>query len=224
MTDRVVVITGATGALGKLAAQTFASRGDSLVLLSRNQTELDSLARDLNLPSERLLTRAVDLLDAPSLRATAEAVEANFGVVHALIHLVGGWTGGKTIAETPAEDLTSMLNQHAWTTFHLFQAFVPQLIASGWGRVITVSLPLTVHPQPKMSAHAAGKAAQESLVLTLAEETRGTGVTANILHVNSIDAKGTGKGTSSKEIVAKMEYLFSEEASQVTGMRIALDK
>ena len=222
MTERVVVITGATGALGKLAAQTFASRGDSLVLLSRDQDELDSLARDLNLPSNRFLTRAVDLLDAPSLRATAEAVEANFGAAHALIHLVGGWTGGKTIAETPAEDLTSMLNQHAWTTFNLFQAFVPQLIASGWGRVITVSLPLTVHPQPKMSAHAAGKAAQESLVLTLAEETRGTGVTANIIHVNSIDVKGTGKGTSPKVIVAKMEYLCSEEASDVTGMRINL--
>ena len=222
MTDRVIVITGATGALGKLAAQTFASRGDSLVLLSRNQDELDSLARDLNLPSNRLLTQTVDLLDAQSLRATAEAVDANFGAVHALIHLVGGWTGGKTIAETAVDDFASMLNQHAWTTFHLFQAFVPRLIASGWGRVITVSLPLTVRPQPKMSAHAAGKAAQESLVMTLAEETRGTGVTANIIHVNSIDSKGTGKGTSPKEIVAKMEYLFSEEAINVTGARIPL--
>jgi NAD(P)-dependent dehydrogenase (short-subunit alcohol dehydrogenase family) len=224
MTDRVILITGATGALGKLAAQTFASRGDSLVLLSRNQDDLDSLARDLNLPSDRLFTRSVDLLDAQSLRATAEAVEANFGAVHALIHLIGGWTGGKTIVESSADDFASMLNQHAWTTFHLFQAFVPQLIANGWGRVITVSLPLTVRPQPKMGAHAAGKAAQEALVMTLAEETRGSGVTANIIHVNSIDAKGTGKGTSPKEIVAKMEYLCSDEASKVTGMRIPLYK
>lgn len=222
MTERVILITGATGALGKLAAQTFASRGDSLVLLSRNQTELDSLARDLNLPSDRLLTQAVDLLDAPSLRATAEAVEAKFGAVHALIHLVGGWTGGKSIVESSADDFASMLNQHAWTTFNLFQAFVPKLIANGWGRVITVSLPLTVHPRPKMSAHAAGKAAQEALVLTLAEETREQGITANIIHVNSIDTKGTGKGTPPKEIVAKMEYLFSEEASEVTGMRIPI--
>ena len=224
MTDRVVVITGATGALGKLTAQTFASRGDSLVLLSRNQSELDSLVRDLNLPSERLLTRIVDLLDSQALRDSAEAVEATFGRVDILIHLVGGWTGGKTISETAVDDFASMLNQHAWTTFRLFQAFVPLLIANGWGRVITVSLPLTVHPQPKMSAHAAGKAAQESLVLTLAEETRGTGVTANIIHVNSIDAKGTGKGTSPKEIVAKMEYLCSEDASKVTGMKIPIYK
>jgi NAD(P)-dependent dehydrogenase (short-subunit alcohol dehydrogenase family) len=222
MTERVIVITGATGALGKLAAQTFASRGESLVLLSRNQSELDSLVRDLNLPSERIFTRVVDLLDAPSLRATAEAVAAKFGAVHALIHLVGGWTGGKTIVESSADDFASMLNQHAWTTFHLFQAFVPHLIAAGWGRVITVSLPLTVHPQAKMGAHAAGKAAQEALVMTLAEETRGTGVTANIIHVNSIDTKGTGKGTPPKEIVAAMEYLCSEEASKVTGMRIAI--
>ncbi len=222
MTDRVTVITGATGVTGKLAAQTFASRGDSLVLLSRNQDELDSLARDLNLPSNRLLTQTVDLLDAQSLHATAEAVEAKFGRVHALIHLVGGWTGGKTIPETSVDDFASMLDQHAWTTFHLFQAFVPRLIASGWGRVITVSLPLTVRPQAKMSAHAAGKAAQEALVMTLAEETRGTGVTANIIHVNSIDSKGTGKGTPPQEIVAKMEYLCGEDAPDVTGERITL--
>ena len=224
MTDRVVVITGATGALGKLTAQTFASRGDSLALLSRDQSELDSLARDLNLPSDRLFTRVVDLLDSQALRDSAEAVEATFGRVDILIHLVGGWTGGKTISETAVDDFASMLNQHAWTTFNLFQAFVPHLIAAGWGRVITVSLPLTVHPRPKMSAHAAGKAAQESLVLTLAEETRGTGITANIIHVDSIDVKGMGKGTSPQEIVAKMEYLCSEEASQMTGMRVALDK
>ena len=113
MDKRVIVITGATGALGQLAAQTFASRGDSLVLLSRNQSELDSLARDLTLPPNRIYTRALDLLDAPTLRATAEAVAATFGRVHVLIHLVGGWTGGKTIQESTTDDLSFMLNQHA---------------------------------------------------------------------------------------------------------------
>ena len=224
MDKRVIVITGATGVLGNLTARAFAERGHSLALLDFNQEKLDSLVRDLNLPAERLYARVVDLLDAPTLRATAEAVSVKFGALHALIHLVGGWTGGKTIAETPAEDFSSMLNQHAWTTFNLFQAFVPYLIATGWGRVITVSLPLTVHPQAKMSAHAAGKAAQESLVMTLAEETRGQEIAANIIHVGSIDTKGTGKGTSPQEIVAAMMYLFSDEASKVTGSRIPIYK
>jgi len=221
MSERVVVVTGATGALGKLTAKTFASRGDSLALLSRNRTELDSLRRDLNLPSDRLYTRVIDLLDAPTLHATAEAVVAKFGAIHILIHLVGGWTGGKVIYETSADDLSSMLNQHTWTTFHLFHAFVPYLLSSKWGRVITVSLPLTVRPAAKMGAHAAGKAAQEALVMTLAEETRGTGVTANVIHVDSIDGKGMG--TSPKEVVAAMEYLCSEEASKITGTRFPLN-
>lgn len=222
MDKRVVVITGATGALGQQTARAFADLGHSLALLDRNQEKLDSLVRDLNLPSERLYARAVDLLDAPTLRATAEAVAAALGGVHALIHLVGGWTGGKSIPESSPDDLTFMLNQHAWTTFHLFQAFVPHLVASGWGRVITLSLPLTVHPAAKMGAYAAGKSAQEALVTTLAEETRGQGVTANIIHVQSIDVKGTGKGTSPAEIVAAMMYLCSEEASKVTGARMPL--
>jgi len=220
MTDRVTVITGATGVTGKLAAQAFASRGDSLVLLSRNQDELDSLARDLNLPSDRILTQAVDLLDAQSLRATAEAVDANLGAVHTLIHLIGGWTGGRTIVEISVDDFASMLDQHAWTTFHLFQAFTPLLAQHG--RVIVVSSPLATSPTAKMGAYVAAKSAQETLVLTLAEELREQGVTANIIQVKAIDVKGTGKGTSPKEIVATMEYLCSEEAANVTGTRMAI--
>jgi len=222
MTEHVIVITGATGALGNLTARAFAAGGHSLALLDHNQEKLDALVRDLNLPAGRLYTRVVDLLDAPTLRATAEAVSAKFGAVHALIHLVGGWTGGKSIPEASADDLTFMLNQHAWTTFNLFQVFVPHLAASGWGRVITLSLPLTVHPSAKMGPYAAGKAAQEALVTTLAEEMRGQGVTANIIHVQSIDAKGTGKGTSPAEIVAAMMYLCSDEAAKVTGARIPI--
>lgn len=224
MNERVVVITGATGVLGKQAAHAFADLGHSLALLDHNQEKLASLVRDLNLPSKRLFTRTVDLLDAPTLRATAEVVSVKFGAIHALIHLVGGWTGGRTIVDSSADELTFMLNQHAWTTFNFFQAFVPHLVASGWGRVITVSLPLTIHPSAKMGPYAAGKAAQEALVMTLAEEVREQSITANIIHVQSIDAKGTGKGTSPTEIVAAMMYLCSDEAAKVTGARIPVYK
>ena len=114
MKNRVVVITGATGVLGQLAAHTFAEGGASLALLSNDQEKLDALARDLNLPEERILTHTADLLDADAVRDAAEAVSAKFGRMDALIHLVGGWTGGKTIAESDADDFAFMLNQHTW--------------------------------------------------------------------------------------------------------------
>jgi len=222
MKNRTILITGATGALGNHVAKTFAAQGHSLALLDSNAEKLDGLVRDLNLPKERLYAQAIDLLDASAVRASAEAVTTHFGAVHALIHLVGGWTGGRTIQDTSAEELTSMLNQHVWTTFNLFKSYVPHLIASGWGRVITLSLPLTVHPEPKLSAHSAGKAAQESLVMTLAEETLNQGITANIIHIQGIDTKGDGKGATPAEIVAAMLYLCSDEASQVTGVRLPI--
>ena len=149
MKNRVVVITGATGGLGQIAARAFAEQGASLALLSTDQDKLDALARDLNLPEDRILTQAANLLDADAVQDSAEAVSAKFGRVDALIHLVGGWTGGKTIAESDADDFAFMLNQHAWTTIHLLHAFSPKLAANGWGRVIAVSSPLATSQPPR---------------------------------------------------------------------------
>jgi len=222
MNKRVVVITGATGALGRVTAHTFAREGASLALLSNDHGKLDALARDLNLPDDRILTYAVNLLDAGSVREGAEIVSAKFGRVDALIHLVGGWTGGKSIAESNADEFEFMLNQHAWTTIHLMQAFLPELVANGWGRVIAVSSPLTTNPSAKMGAYAVGKAAQETLLMTLADEFTGTDVTANVIQVKAIDVKGIGKGTSPQEIVSAMVYLFSDEAGKINGARIPM--
>jgi NAD(P)-dependent dehydrogenase (short-subunit alcohol dehydrogenase family) len=220
--NKTVVISGATGGLGRQAAEAFAGRGHSLILLDRNQAKLDALTRALNLPAERLFASAVDLRDGETVRATAEAVAVKFGAVHALIHLVGGWVGGKTLLEGEAKDLDSMLSQHVWTTFHLFQAFVPQLLQNKWGRVMIVSASTVPHPPGKTGIYTAAKAAQENLVLTLAAEVREQGVTANIVQVHAIDVGDTGKGTRPAEIVAAMLYLFSDEAAKVSGARIPL--
>src|SRR5687768_6812061 len=219
---RVVVITGATGALGSKTAHAFAARGDSLALLDHNQDRLDSLARDLNLSDERLFASVVELRDGAAVHATAEAIAAKFGRVDALIHLVGGWVGGKTLSESSADDLESMLGQHVWTTFHLFQSLGPKLAANGWGRVMIVSASTVPKPPEKRGIYSAAKAAQENLVLTLSAELKDKGVTANIIQVKAIDAGNKGTGTTPDEIVAAMLYLFSEEASKVNGARIPL--
>ncbi len=207
---------------GRRPRTTFAAQGHSLVLLDHNQDRLDALRRDLNLPEERLLASMVDLRDGEAVRATAEAAAAKFDGVHALIHLVGGWAGGKTLMESDAKDLDFMLGQHIWTTFHLFQAFAPQMVKNGWGRVIIVSASTVPHPPGKTGLYTAAKAAQENLVLTLAAELKEQGVTANIIQVRAIDVQNSGKGTTPEEIVAAMLYLFSDEAAKVNGARIPL--
>lgn len=224
MNNPVVVISGATGAAGTEAARAFAKQGASLALLSSNQSKLDALADGLNLPASRLMTHAADLRSPDAVSSAERLVTAKFGRADILLHLVGGWVGGKTLLETTAQDLDEMISQHFWTTLHMVQAFIPGMLRSGWGRVIVVSSPLANHPAAKMGAYAIGKAAEETLLLTLAQELKDSGVTANIIQVRSIDALGTdkGKGTAPDEISAAMLYLCSNEAARLNGTRFPL--
>jgi NAD(P)-dependent dehydrogenase (short-subunit alcohol dehydrogenase family) len=219
---KTIVITGATGALGSLAAKTFAGLGHNLALLDKDSEKLDSLVRDLNLPANRLSAQTVDLLDAAALQTSAEAVLSKFGSVHALFHLVGGWVGGKTFVDASHDDLEFMLNQHVRTTFNLFKVFSPALSANDWGRVIVISASTVPNPPGKSAVYTATKAAQENMVLSLAAELKDSKVTANIIQVRAIDVENKGTGTTPAEIVSAMEYLFSTQADKINGARIPL--
>ena len=164
MNNKVILITGATGALGSKTARAFAEHGHSLVLLAHDQAKVDSLVRDLDLPGERFLASVVELRDGQAVRAVTEAVSAKFGAVHGLIHLVGGWVGGKTLPEASVDEMDFMLGQHVWTTFHLFQAFTPHLVKSNGGRVIVVSASTVPSPPGKTGPYTAAKAAQDASV------------------------------------------------------------
>jgi NAD(P)-dependent dehydrogenase (short-subunit alcohol dehydrogenase family) len=222
MNNPVVVITGATGVTGQVAARAFAMQGASLALLSSNSAKLEALAAELNLPAARLVTRVADLRIKEEVSAAATYVNTKFGRVDILLHLVGGWAGGKTLIETPTTELETMLAQHFWTTFHLIQAFTPSMTQHGWGRVVVVSSPVASSPTAKMGAYAVAKAAEETMLMVLAQESKGTGVTANVIQVQSIDVAGKGKGTTPDEIVAAMLYLCSDVAAKVNGARIPL--
>jgi NAD(P)-dependent dehydrogenase (short-subunit alcohol dehydrogenase family) len=228
---QTVVIAGASGALGSTLARELAGAGANLALLERSEEKLAALVESLGVPAERVFTRVVDLLDAAATHAAGDAVAHRFGRVDALLHLVGGWVGGKLLLETEPADLDFMLNQHARTTFNALRAFTPHLQRNGWGRIVVVSTPLAARPGAKNSAYVAGKAAQEALILTLAQELKGSGVTANLLLVNAIDAKreklsaptsGNANWSTPEELSAAVMFLLSDAAATVNGARLPM--
>ena len=229
--NRVAVIIGATGGLGPVVTSELAGHGVNLALLDRNPDKLAALTKSLGLPESRFLTRAVNLLDPAETKSAAEAVVAKFGKIDILLHLIGGWTGGKTIVEASADDLAFMLNQHVWTSFNVTQAFVPHLLANGWGRVVMVSSPFASRPVAKGGPYAIGKSGQEALMLALSQELKGTGVTANLLQVKTIDVKREKVSTPSpenatwstpEELASAILYLLSDEAGAVNGAKIPM--
>jgi NAD(P)-dependent dehydrogenase (short-subunit alcohol dehydrogenase family) len=228
---RIAVITGATGGLGSVLARSLAERGAYLALLDRDQGKLTSFAEVLSLPEPGFIARSVDLLDPVGTKSAAEAIVAKFGRIDILLHLVGGWTGGRTILETPASDLAFMLNQHIWTSFNVVQAFIPYLLRNGWGRIVMITSPFATHPNAKGGPYAIAKSGQETLILTLSQELKGTGVTANLLQAKTIDNKRVkvsdpslenASWTTPQELVSAILYLLSDDAGTVNGAKIPL--
>jgi NAD(P)-dependent dehydrogenase (short-subunit alcohol dehydrogenase family) len=229
--NRVAVITGAAGGLGSTLAGELAAQGANLALLSLDRARLKSQVRILGLPESRIFTQPVDLLDLAKTKSAASAILAKFGRIDILLHVVGGWTGGKTLVESPADDMVFMLNQHVWTTFNVIQAFVPALISNGWGRVAMITSPYAARPNARGGPYSVGKAGQEALMQTLSKELIGTGVTANLLQAKTIDAQrkkvsapsaDNASWTTPEELTAAILYLLSDEAGTVNGAKIPL--
>jgi len=232
LAERVVLVTGATGVLGRVVVGRFAAAGARLGLVGTDLERLAHVARDLGLGADRWAASVGDLRDEAGTSAAVKAVADRFGQVDVVLHLVGGWTGGTPVVELDPDELKGMLDQHLWTTLNVIKASVPGMIAAGWGRVAAVGSRPALEAAPRSASYAIAKAAEDTLLRTLAREVAGTGVTVNLVTVGTIDEKHerhsapTPKNatwTTPEEIAAAFLYLSSDEAEAVNGVRLPLD-
>lgn len=229
--ERTVIIAGAAGGLGSVATAAFAKSGAKLALLGRDQGKLEELAAELNLPAGRTLAKAVDLGRPQEVDSVASDLLEKFGGIDILLNFVGGWIGGKGVFETKQEELVSMLDQHLYASYAMIKSFVPTMVKNHWGRVLAVTSPNASRPPGNNAPYAIGKSAMEALMLSLARELRGTGVTSNLLMVRMIDvaherqinpSEKNQSWTTPEEISATLLHLCSQEAGMINGARIPL--
>jgi len=225
------VIAGATGGLGRGVASEFAGQGAKLVLVGTNAERLEQLGNELRLTPENPLSVVTDLTQSGSAQKILDAAVAKFGKVDILFNFIGGWIAGKPVSEVAPGEVENMLAQHFWTSFNLAQVFIPHMLENHWGRYVVISTPGVGAPTANSLPYTTGKAAEETLMLTLAEELKHTGVTANVLRVRSIDVEHkrerepspkNAAWTTPEEIAAALIYLCSDEANSVNGARIPL--
>lgn len=228
---RVALITGATGALGRVVAARFAEDGWRLGLVGTDEERLRAVAGDLGLAEERWEPATGDLTDAAAARAAVEAIGRRFDAIDVVIHLVGGWAGGTAISAVAADEIASMHDQHVRTTHNVVAAAVPGMVTRGWGRVMAVGTPFATEPGATSGGYAIAKAGQEVLLRMLAREVAGTGVTVNLVLARTIDAKHDRERapssknagwTTPEEIAETFRYLASDEAAAINGARIPL--
>ena len=232
MTDRVVLITGATGPLGRVAAGAVAEAGARLGLGGTDAHWLSDLAGELGLPDDQWVAAVGDLTKAEGAAAARTAVEERFGPIDVLLHLAGGWAGGTPVVELDHEDVRGMQDQHLWSTLHMVQAVAPGMVERGWGRIVAISSPFAVSPGPKGASYAIAKAAEEVLLRSLAREVANSGVTANLVALRTLDAKyqreaapsqKNAASTTPDEVTRTLLFLASDDATSINGAVIPLD-
>ena len=221
MDRHVVVITGATGRLGSAVVARFAADGHRLALLARSGTMVTSLASRLPGGTDRHAGFEVDLGSSSATVAAAAAVREQLGPASVLLHLIGGYAGGRPFVESDDDELSRQLGLNLWTAAHAIRAFLPDIIAAEHGRIVTISSFVAATPTPKHAAYSASKAALEALTISVARDLAGTTATANVVALRAI---GSDKPTEQRpeEIAATLAWLCTPEAGTVNGQRIQL--
>lgn len=183
MSSPITLITGASGGLGAAVTQAFLAAGHSVVGVSRSIAEGD-------FAHPRLVVAAAELAQAAGARLAVDVTLARFKRLDNLVHLVGAWTGGQPVADTPAEAFARMWEVNMLSTVNILQAAMPALRASGHGRIVAVGSRNALEPAANNGAYNAAKAAVVALIRTVAREEAAHGITANTVLPGTMDTPG----------------------------------
>jgi NADP-dependent 3-hydroxy acid dehydrogenase YdfG len=226
--QRVVVVTGATGATGRATCAALLTRGERVVAVGRDPESLRELADALTGgdgdAADRLDTRVCDLLDGEAVRSLAEEVVTAYGRVDGLFHLVGGWRGGSSFTASTDDDWRWLSGNLVDTLRHTTLALHDALLASGRGRVAIVSAEAAAKPTAGNAAYASAKAAAETWVAALADSFGGKDTTPGSAAVIGV-VKWIGDGrtaTTPAEVADWLVGLLDADAEGLNGSRVDL--
>ena len=214
-----VIITGAGGGLGTAVCRVFLDSGAQVIGVERLWRE-----------EQPFLTVSADLTTADGCASMiAEALK--HGPIDALIHLIGGFSGGSPIAETTEQTWDLMLNINLRVAFLAIRATLKPMIEAKRGRIVAVGSRAAVEVSPNFAAYAVSKAALVALVTNVAAEVKGLGITANAVLPSTIDTPTNRKAmpnadfskwVAPESIGQLIAWLASDQAADVSGAVIPI--
>src|ERR1700757_4839814 len=186
MAGKTALVTGANGGLGTSVTKALLDAGFTVVGLAPKIQH-----SDFDHPHFTALPAKLDSLEAA--RNATETVIAHFGKIDLLAHLVGGFAGGKTVADTDDATFQRMLDMNLNSSFHILRAVLPSMRKAGAGRIVAIGSPAAEDPGASVGAYSASKAALVSLIRTVAIENKDAGITANIILPGTMDTPANRK-------------------------------
>lgn len=212
LTNKVVVITGAAGRLGRRLVRRFAEEGAIIGAVVLDDEEAASIpfpehAEGWAFPA--------DVTDEELVTACFDQIGRQFTTIDALIHTVGAWEA-KPFLETSAADLDRMLRLNLTSAFLCFRE-AARLMQGGGGQLVGIaSAQGADHGAAEQVGYSAAKAGLVRLVESASAELQGTGITAHAVAPSTLLFDEPGDGVPADDIVEICHSL-------VTGLGPALN-
>lgn len=171
----VAVITGAGSGIGRALAANLAARGADLALSDRNAAAVLETARRCRRAGVRVRVDVLDVAHRRAVQAQADAVAADFGRVHLVFGNAGTLVAGRLLAMEP-EGIDRIVAVNLLGVVHTARAYLPHLIASGGGHLVTVASAFGLVGVPDYSLYCATKFAVRGFSDALRQELAEDGV------------------------------------------------
>lgn len=224
MKDKIVLVTGANGGLGTHVTKAFLETGATVIGSSRKiqQSEFDA---------KNFTAISAELSSYDSAKRLMDEVLRSFKRLDVLVHTVGGFAGGASVAETDDATFERMLDVNLNSTFYILRAAIPVLRRSGSGRIIAIGSRAALEPGPGVGAYSASKAAMLSLIKTVALENHDAGLTANVILPGTIDTPANraampkadfSKWVKADNISSMVVWLAGDSAKEITGAALPM--
>ena len=171
--DRVTLVTGATGYLGRALAKGFSEAGARVFLTGRNEQALSAQRKELD-----ARTIVADLAEENAASSVVNQVLEEAGRIDTLVLNAGTLADG-LVAGLTDEALSRVYEVNLMATFRMLRAALKPMIVNRSGNVIAVSSTAAQRPGVGQAAYASSKAALESFVRITARETANRGIRIN---------------------------------------------
>jgi 2-hydroxycyclohexanecarboxyl-CoA dehydrogenase len=217
--SRVAVVTGGASGIGLGVAHGFVADGHRVALVDSNAEAAETAAEELRRGGATAIAVAADVADREAVAAGFDRIRSELGPVEILV-TSAGIESFTPVLDITAEGWERIIAINLTGTFTCVQAALPDMLAAGWGRIVTISSQSAQSGAPNMAHYAASKGGVIGLTKALAVELARQGFPG-------VDIVGPmvplGRAGTPADIAAACSSLCSEGGSYITGQLIGVN-
>ena len=186
LSNKRVIVTGASRGIGLAIAQAFAAEGARVAVCARGEVEILATGDLLKTTAQSVIARAVDVTDTLGVQAFVAEIAETWGGVDVLVNNAGQGRGGRLETLTP-EQILEHANVLQMGHFRFVQAVVPHMRKQRWGRIIEINALAGAFPTPDGIPSVINRASCLALSKTLGMSLPKDGILVNSLNMGWID-------------------------------------